>query len=114
MQLACAAVKSGIRLMLKTKGLTIDGLDGVFIAGAFGNYLNIRNSMALGLLPRMEEKRVVFTGNSSLAGARLLLVAKEERNEIESLVQRIRYMSLASDREFQDYFARALEFAGGP
>jgi len=114
MQLACAAVKSGIRLMLKTKGLTIDGLDGVFIAGAFGNYLNIRNSMALGLLPRMDEKRVVFIGNSSLAGARLLLVAKEERKEIESLVQGIRYLSLASDPEFQDYFIRALEFAGWP
>ena len=114
MQLACAAVKSGIRLMLKTKGLSVDGLDGVFIAGAFGNYLNIRNSMALGLLPRMDEKRVVFIGNSSLAGARLLLVAKEERKEIESLVQGIRYLSLASDPEFQDYFIRALEFAGWP
>jgi uncharacterized 2Fe-2S/4Fe-4S cluster protein (DUF4445 family) len=111
MQLACAAIKSGIRLMLKAKGLSVDELDGVFIAGAFGSYLNIRNSMTLGLLPLMEEKRVMFIGNASLAGARLLLVAKKEREEIESLVQRIRYMSLASDRDFQDYFIRALEFA---
>jgi uncharacterized 2Fe-2S/4Fe-4S cluster protein (DUF4445 family) len=114
MQLACAAIKSGIRLMLKANGLSVENLDGVFIAGAFGSYLNIRNSMALGLLPRMDEKRVTFIGNASLAGARLLLVAKEERDEIESLVQRIHYMSLASDREFQDYFIRALEFAVWP
>jgi len=114
MQLACAAIKSGIRLLLKANGLSVESLDGVFIAGAFGSYLNIRNSMALGLLPRMDEKRVTFIGNASLAGARLLLVAKEERDEIESLVQRIHYMSLASDREFQDYFIRALEFAAWP
>jgi len=114
MQLACAAIKSGIRLMLKANGLSVERLDGVFIAGAFGSYLNIRNSMALGLLPRMDEKRVVFIGNASLAGARLLLVAKEERDEVEALVQRIRYLSLASDREFQDYFIRALEFTPWP
>jgi len=114
MQLACAAIKSGIQLMLKAKGLSVEKLDGIFIAGAFGSYLNIRNSMALGLLPRMEERRIAFIGNSSLAGARLLLVAQEEREEVESLVRRIRYLSLASDREFQDYFIRALEFAGWP
>jgi uncharacterized 2Fe-2S/4Fe-4S cluster protein (DUF4445 family) len=114
MQLACAAIKSGVRLMLKARGLSVESLDGIFIAGAFGSYLNIRNSMALGLLPRLDEGRVMFIGNASLAGARLLLVAKEERREVESLVQGIRYLSLASDREFQDYFIRALEFAVWP
>jgi uncharacterized 2Fe-2S/4Fe-4S cluster protein (DUF4445 family) len=114
MQLACAAIKSGIQLMLKARGLSVEKLDGIFIAGAFGSYLNIRNSMALGLLPRLEEEQIMFIGNSSLAGARLLLLAREEREEVESLVQRIRYLSLASDREFQDHFIRALEFAPWP
>jgi len=114
MQLACAAIKSGLRLVLKAKGLSIENLDEILIAGAFGSYLNIRNSMALGLLPRTEESRVVFLGNSSLAGARLLLLAQEKREEVESLVQNIRYLSLASDRAFQDYFIRALEFKPWP
>jgi len=113
-QLACAAIKSGIRLMLKANGLFVKDLDGVIVAGAFGSYLNIRNSIRLGLLPRMDEERVLFIGNSSLAGARLLLVAKEAREEVESLVRRIRYLSLASDRDFQEYFIRALEFAVWP
>jgi len=114
MQLACAAIKSGLRLMLKANGLSIEDLEGIFIAGAFGSYLNVRNSMALGLLPRMDEKRVVFVGNASLAGSRLLLVAQEARREVESLVQRVRYMSLASERQFQDFYIRALEFASWP
>ncbi|HUU37149.1 MAG TPA: ASKHA domain-containing protein [Candidatus Desulfaltia sp.] len=114
MQLACAAIKSGIRLMLKAAGLSAQKLDGIYIAGAFGNYLNIRNTTAIGLLPAVEEGKIVFIGNSSLAGARLLLVAKEERKKIESLVGKIRYISLASDPEFQDQFVRGLEFKSWP
>ncbi|OGD21305.1 MAG: hypothetical protein A2Y69_06470 [Candidatus Aminicenantes bacterium RBG_13_59_9] len=113
-QLACAAIKSGIRLMLKANGLSIEKLDGIIVAGAFGSYLNIRNSIRLGLLPRMDEGRVLFIGNSSLAGARLLLVAREARRDVEALVRRIRYFSLASDPEFQDQFIRALEFSPWP
>ncbi|MGB7294391.1 MAG: ASKHA domain-containing protein [Candidatus Aminicenantales bacterium] len=114
MQLACAAIKSGIRLMLKAAGLSAHQLDGIYIAGAFGNYLNIPNTQAIGLLPAVEAEKIVFVGNSSLAGARRLLVAKEERDKIESLVENIRYVSLASDPEFQDQFIRSLEFQSWP
>lgn len=113
-QLACAAIKSGIRLMLKAGGLSVENLDGIVVAGAFGSYLNIANSFRIGLLPRMDAERVLFVGNSSLAGARLLLVAREARREAEALVRGIRYFSLASDPEFQDQFIRALEFSPWP
>jgi uncharacterized 2Fe-2S/4Fe-4S cluster protein (DUF4445 family) len=113
-QLACAAIKSGVRLMLKANRLSVEELDGVFIAGAFGSYLNVRNSMALGLLPRMDERQVVFVGNASLAGARLLLVNREARQRVEALVPQIRYMSLASEPQFQDFYIRALEFSSWP
>jgi uncharacterized 2Fe-2S/4Fe-4S cluster protein (DUF4445 family) len=114
MQLACAAIKTGIRMMLKENHLCEDDLDGIYIAGAFGNYLNIRNSMKIGLLPRIDERKLVFIGNSSLAGAKLLLISAEEREKIESLIRKIRYVSLAADPEFQDYFIKALEFKTWP
>jgi uncharacterized 2Fe-2S/4Fe-4S cluster protein (DUF4445 family) len=114
MQLACAAVKSGIRMMLAQNQLTVEDLDGIYIAGAFGNYLNIRNSMAIGLLPRIDESNVTFIGNASLAGARQLLLAKEEREKVEALVRKIRYVSLAADPQFQDHFIQALEFQAWP
>jgi len=114
MQLACAAVKSGIRMMLTQNRLAVGDLDGIYIAGAFGNYLNIRNSVAIGLLPRTDEKRVIFIGNSSLAGARQLLLSKVEREKVEALVRKIRYVSLAADPQFQDQFIQALEFKAWP
>ena len=114
MQLACAAIKTGIRLMLKWNGLQEADLDGIYIAGAFGNYLNIRNSMKIGLLPSLEERRIVFVGNSSLAGAKQLLISLKERERVESLIRKVRYRTLASDPLFQDYFIKALELKSWP
>jgi uncharacterized 2Fe-2S/4Fe-4S cluster protein (DUF4445 family) len=114
LQLSCAAVKTGVRLMLARHGLEPGDLDGVYIAGAFGSYLNIENSAALGLLPRIGGSKLLFIGNSSLAGARLLLMSKSERERVEALVRRVHYVSLASDPEFQNEFIGALDFEPWP
>jgi len=109
-QLAVAAIKSGIRMILKKFRLKKEQLDGVFIAGAFGNYLNIGKAMKLGLLPNIDAEKIVFVGNSSLAGARALLLSRETRAKTEALIKKIQYISLATDPQFQDYFIDALEF----
>jgi uncharacterized 2Fe-2S/4Fe-4S cluster protein (DUF4445 family) len=109
-QLAAAAIKTGIRLLLGLHKLTVADLDGIYVAGAFGNYLNIDNSMRLGLLPRLDKKKILFVGNSSLAGAKALLVSRQERARCERLVQTIKHVSLATDATFQKTFIEALEF----
>jgi uncharacterized 2Fe-2S/4Fe-4S cluster protein (DUF4445 family) len=116
LQLAAAAVKTGVRLMLKEFSVSLKSLDGVYVAGAFGNSLDIRNAQALGLLPGVPEKKILFIGNSSLAGARRLLLSAADRASAEALVRRIGHVSLANRPEFQEEFVRALEFgpfAGG-
>jgi len=109
-QLAIAAVKTGIRMILEESNMTLEQLNGIFIAGAFGNYLNIKNSMKIGLLPQINQKKVIFIGNSSLAGAKSLLLSLQTRKKIESMVKKIQYISLATKPSFQDYFINALEF----
>jgi uncharacterized 2Fe-2S/4Fe-4S cluster protein (DUF4445 family) len=116
MQLAVAAIKSGVRMMLEEAGLGVSDLDGIFVAGAFGASLDVRNAMAVGLLPSVLEDKVVFVGNSSLAGARKLLLSASERRKIESYARKIKHVSLASGRAFQDRFITALElkpYSGG-
>lgn len=116
MQLAVAAIKSGVRMMLDEAGLGVSDLDGIFVGGAFGASLNVRNAMAVGLLPSVPEDKVVFVGNSSLAGARKLLLSGPERRKIESYARKIKHISLASGRAFQDRFITALElkpYSGG-
>jgi uncharacterized 2Fe-2S/4Fe-4S cluster protein (DUF4445 family) len=109
-QLAVAAIKSGTQMMLERHDLTKDDLDGIFIAGAFGNYLNIQNAMTLGLLPPIDPKKIFFIGNSSLAGARALLLSGPTKQKTEAFVNKIQYVSLATDPKFQDTFIAALDF----
>jgi uncharacterized 2Fe-2S/4Fe-4S cluster protein (DUF4445 family) len=111
LQLAAAAIKSGVKMMLAACGLTAADLDGLFIAGAFGNYLNIAKAASLGLLPSIDPRKITFLGNASLAGARVLLISLETRRRLESLVGGIRHFSLASQPSFQDTFIGSLEFA---
>lgn len=112
-QLAVAAVKSGTQMMLEINGLNKDDLDAVFIAGAFGNYLNIKNAMTLGLLPPIDPQKIFFIGNSSLAGARALILSENAKQNAEALVNDIRYVSLATNQKFQDTFIAALNFGWG-
>jgi uncharacterized 2Fe-2S/4Fe-4S cluster protein (DUF4445 family) len=115
-QLAAAAVKAGVRMMLREFRVSPGDLSGVLLAGAFGNSVNIKNAMQLGLIPALPPERVAFVGNSSLAGAKKLLLSAPARAEAEDLVGRIRHFSLAAEARFQDEFVAALEFkpdAGG-
>lgn len=109
-QLAAAAVKSGVRLMLKEFQVPLKNLEAVYVAGAFGNSLDIRNAQSLGLLPAIPEKKILFIGNSSLAGAKKLLLSAPERAAAESLAKSITHISLATRPDFQDEFVRSLEF----
>ena len=109
-QLAAAAVKTGVRLLLAESRLSPADLEAVYVAGAFGSSLDIRRSRAIGLLPDLPEEKIRFIGNSSLAGAKRLLLSGPERNAVESLVKRIGHVSLATRRDFQEEFIRSLEF----
>lgn len=111
LQLAAGAIKSGARMMLASAGLRAADLDRLYIAGAFGSYLNIARAAALGLLPSVDPERITFLGNASLAGARVLLLSLEERRRLESAVAAIRHYSLASQPHFQETFIGSLEFA---
>lgn len=109
-QLACAAIKTGLKLLLEFLGLYPKDLKAIYLAGAFGQELSIENSQLLGLLPSIETKKIIFLGNSSLAGARLLLLNKKSRALLFSLIKKIDYISLAKNENFQRYFLQALRF----
>jgi uncharacterized 2Fe-2S/4Fe-4S cluster protein (DUF4445 family) len=112
-QLAVAAVKTGVRLICEKYRVGMQDLDRIFIAGAFGNYMNTKNAIRIGLLPDVDPGKIVYVGNSSLAGARALLLSKSTRKRTESLIKKVHFVSLASDPHFQDYFVDALNFDSG-
>jgi uncharacterized 2Fe-2S/4Fe-4S cluster protein (DUF4445 family) len=109
-QLAKAAVRAGIELMLQANQLTAAQVDRVLIAGSFGFHLRTASLIHLGLLPREFKDRVEFVGNTSKSGARAFLLNHLLRDELKQVVQQVRVLELANDPAFEKTFVKALSF----
>lgn len=68
LQLAKAAVAAGIRVLLQQHGIAPEQVDGVYLAGGFGSYLDPESAMAIGMLPRACAGKLHTLGNTALAG----------------------------------------------
>jgi uncharacterized 2Fe-2S/4Fe-4S cluster protein (DUF4445 family) len=81
--------KAGLRtdqdLLIRYFGIAPEQVRKVYLAGAFGNFMDIDNAVAIGLLPRFDKDRFVRFGNGALAGARLILCSRRKRAEAENL-----------------------------
>ena len=81
--------KAGLRtdqdLLIRYYGLEPGELERIYLAGAFGNFMDIDNAMAIGLLPPIDKDRIIRFGNGALAGARVMLCSKQKRRDAERL-----------------------------
>ena len=109
-QLAKAAIAAGIQLLMKELGITESDIEKVYIAGAFGNYMNPASACAIGLLPPELEKRVSPVGNAAGEGAKIALLNTDELEITDKLVKGIQFLELAASAEFQDTFVDELAF----
>ena len=105
---AKAAIYAGVGLLLAEVGLTMDMIERVYIAGGFGNYLNVERAIILGMLPDLPRERFRFLGNTSVAGAYLGLLSSELREESEQIASKMTYMELSVSRGFMDEYMSAL------
>jgi uncharacterized 2Fe-2S/4Fe-4S cluster protein (DUF4445 family) len=83
------------------------------LAGGFGNYLNIRSAIRIGLIPNLPPERVSYVGNAAALGAQMALVSEPERRRADELARQIQHVSLATHPEFQDVFLEAVTFPTG-
>jgi uncharacterized 2Fe-2S/4Fe-4S cluster protein (DUF4445 family) len=109
-QLAVAAVRTGIDLLLADAGLSPDDVATAIVAGGFGYHVRAASLARLGLIPAGWHERVTFGGNTALAGARMALVNTGARQEVRDLAARVRTVDLAAHPEFQGRFIEALAF----
>jgi uncharacterized 2Fe-2S/4Fe-4S cluster protein (DUF4445 family) len=103
-----AAVYAGASVLIKSMDLSFNDLDQIYIAGGFGNYLDLKGSIAIGLLPDIPLEKVKFIGNSSLTGAKVALLSREALDEIEKIAQMMTYIDLSSNNQFMEEYSSAL------
>ena len=113
-QMAKAALYAGARLLMDRRG--VDGPDRVVLAGAFGAHISPKHAMVLGMIPDVPLDKVTSAGNAAGTGARIALLNKGARAEIERVVRDIERVETAVEPRFQEHFvdATALPNATAP
>ena len=96
--------------MLEESEKNIDEIEQIFLAGAFGNYLNIANASEIGLLPKVKREIISSIGNSSGLGAVKILSNNSLAEEASAVSQSVKHLELASHRLFQDNFVKNISF----
>jgi uncharacterized 2Fe-2S/4Fe-4S cluster protein (DUF4445 family) len=103
-----AAVYSACSLLLKNVGLDRNEMAAVFVAGGFGENLNIENAIRIGLLPDIDRTKFHYLGNSSLAGAYLRLLSKRNRELVDSLAKKMTYIELMTEPAYMNEYMGSL------
>jgi len=109
-QLAKAAIRVGIILLLDKANIEIDKIKNVFIAGNFGNFTNPDNMIKSTLLPKNFLGKIKFIGNASLAGTEIILSSKNALGKIEKIANNTKSINLAEVESFNDEFVNAINF----
>jgi uncharacterized 2Fe-2S/4Fe-4S cluster protein (DUF4445 family) len=113
LQLAKGAIAAGLRILLEQWGATKDDLGQVFLAGAFGNYINQASARRIGLLDFAPDK-VRAAGNTALLGAKLALFSLPEQDgAYPGILGKVKHVSLNEDARFQEIFVEEMVFPEG-
>lgn len=107
-QLAKAALYVGAQYLLEKFGA--ERSDRVILAGAFGSYIDKANAMMIGMFPRVELSHVEAVGNAAGDGARMALLSRAKREEIEREAKRVTVVETAMKKDFQRKFMDAIAF----
>lgn len=113
-QLAKAAIRAGIKLLTERAGLSESEIDRVIVSGAFGNYIDLENAIAIGMFPALPLERFRQVGNAAGIGAKRLLINAHERERAAALVARLRYIELTNHPDFTDRFSQAVKLTPDP
>jgi uncharacterized 2Fe-2S/4Fe-4S cluster protein (DUF4445 family) len=108
LQKAKAAIRTGAEILLKRMKLTKDDITTLYVAGAFGNYIDPESARMIGMYPEVPIEKTKFVGNTAGTGSRMCLISKEMREYAEAISTKVHYYELACDADFQSEYLKAM------
>jgi len=111
LQLAKAAIRTGINVLLKSAGIAAPDVKRIIIAGTFGNYIDIKSSIRVGMLPDLPVRRFSQVGNAAGAGTCMTLVSARAREKAEAMARGVKYLELADRPDFMELYVEALKIS---
>lgn len=103
-----AAIFAAAAILVESMRVSFQDIRRVYIAGGFGNCLNIENAIVLGMLPDIPKERVCFVGNTAIEGARLCLLSRAAMDTAHEIARKMTYFDLMSNYKYMDYYQQAL------
>jgi uncharacterized 2Fe-2S/4Fe-4S cluster protein (DUF4445 family) len=106
-QLAKAALYAGARVLMKKMKTNVEK---IILAGAFGNKIDKEAAIGIGMLPECDRRKIVDAGNAAGSGAMLALIGLDKRKEAEEIAQKVEYVELTVEPDFEKEFIRGMHF----
>ena len=100
-----AAMYSILATITNQVGVSFHDLHRIYVAGAFGKHISPRQAIVLGMLPDLPLEVYTPLGNSSLAGAELMLTDTSVRERCRKVVAKVTYVELNVNQEFMIRFS---------
>lgn len=110
LQLAKAAISSGIKALLSASEMNVEEIDELVIAGQFGAHLPVSSLTGTGIIPQELQGKVKYVGNSSKTGAYMALMSAAARADMEALAAKIKYIELSGLEAYERIFTESINF----
>ncbi len=108
-QLAKAAVYTGISTLMKHMKIKPKDIKKFYLAGAFGTYIDPSSAIDLGMFPEIPIDRIHFVGNTAGSGARMTLLSNPTRKLVEKIIKKVEYIELGANHNFQKEFISSMD-----
>ncbi|RIK77048.1 ferredoxin [candidate division KSB1 bacterium] len=101
---------AGLQIVFDEYGIGFEDLEVFYLAGGFGRHLNVEAAKRIGLIPNIDNTKILQVGNAAIEGACTALLSRSKRVELEDLVKRVRHCRLETHPGFFDYFVEGCQF----
>lgn len=109
-QLAKAAIYAGVKILLREANIPPEDIQKILLAGAFGNFIDKKSAIRIGLIPYLPLEKIESAGNAAGRGAEIVLLSEKTRKICERISKDIKYIELSSRADFQEEFIKVMSF----
>jgi uncharacterized 2Fe-2S/4Fe-4S cluster protein (DUF4445 family) len=101
---------AGLHVVFDKYGIRFEDLDVFYLAGGFGRHLSVESSKRIGLIPNIDDSKILQVGNASIEGACMALLSRTKRTELENMVKKVTHCRLETHPDFFHYFVEGCQF----
>ena len=110
LQMAKAAIRAGVDILVKKAGIAFDEVDNCYLAGGFGTKIDIKKAAGIGLIPKELEVKTIPAGNTVLAGTKEVLLSRISKEELEKIQTMADVINLAEENDFEELYLSYMDF----